>query len=608
MIAEIFTALLITSFAGACLAAVLLLARPLTKQAFGYAWHYYIWLTVLLVMLLPVHFSLPQMAGGIPLVSPEGQVKPMVQAGQGRQPASAVPALQTDPGETFLQTGAGILKNAVDSRLHALAYLWIAGAMLLLTLRLISYIRLLIRIRKASAIVPCPALADFTDKNIIVRVWEQISSPFMIGLFRPALILPARELTGAQLDNILRHEMMHYRRHDIVYKWFVVLVQCLHWFNPMVWVVGRQISIECEISCDMAVTRDMDRDEKNRYIDTLLSLLPMGTAKQIPFTTQMASGQKLLKRRFMMMKMKKSTSRLISALSAAAAIVILSATVFASGVLSGLTVDNYTVEIKNNGEKIELVNQPFIENGEVYLPLRETFAQVGYSGENSYIHWDNGIIDIAILNYPGQNGRYRLEIGKTLLELQHFQGKDLYEADALPFVMAIVEEHAPLLKNSTVYVPLETMNYMLYGFINKRNEDGALGALTYTVYAQDGSVIAQNYDSALENVEPPAESGQAPELLSWSSEPAFFSDPYSDFLTENIAQSLQHHNQPGTYNYTYITHQYNYDNDEVSFQYQIKPFGKDKVYILFMLFQNRYGSWNRYNSFIIDPDTAEVLS
>ena len=60
MLSEIFKALLITSLAGSCLAAVITLAKPITKKVFGCSWHYYVWLAVLAVMILPVRFTLPQ--------------------------------------------------------------------------------------------------------------------------------------------------------------------------------------------------------------------------------------------------------------------------------------------------------------------------------------------------------------------------------------------------------------------------------------------------------------------------------------------------------------------------------------------------------------------
>ena len=68
-----------------------------------------------------------------------------------------------------------------------------------------------------------------------------------------------------------------------------------------------------------------------------------------------------------MIKNKKTTSRFMSVISTVIAVVMLSATVFASGVLSDLTTDDYTIEILNNGEKIELTNKPFIENKIIFV-------------------------------------------------------------------------------------------------------------------------------------------------------------------------------------------------------------------------------------------------
>ena len=72
---------------------------------------------------------------------------------------------------------------------------------------------------------------------------------------------------------------------------------------------------------------------------------------------------------------------------------MLGTTVFASGVLSDMATDDYTVEITNNGDKVELINKPFVENGEVYLPLREMFEKLNINGN---ISWDNKKIDITL--------------------------------------------------------------------------------------------------------------------------------------------------------------------------------------------------------------------
>lgn len=360
--------------------------------------------------------------------------------------------------------------------MNILAYVWLIGAIALMLLNVLRYIRLNIEIRKNSEVISCPETRAYTDRKINVRVWENVASPFITGIFRPMLILPKTELSEEQLHNILRHEMTYFKRHDILYKWFAEFVKCVHWFNPTSWYVSKQIAAECEISCDMSVTKNMSGSEEMSYVSTILFLLPTGKSKQLPLTTQMASSKKILKRRFAMIKNKKTTSRFMSVLSAVIAVIMLSTTVFASGVLSDLTTDDYTIEILNNGEKIELTNKPFIENGEVYVPLRELFEKVGVMNHpDSKIEWDNGKIDLDIAYYAdaytthkspndGQGvdiitiiSSYAIEIGNsTILLNAHptLMGQNISHEDIM--------DNAPVLKGSNTYIPFSYVQRMLH--------------------------------------------------------------------------------------------------------------------------------------------------
>lgn len=491
MLSEIFKALLITSLAGSCLAAVITFAKPITKKVFGYYWHYYIWLAVLFAMILPVRFTLPQKADIPPITAMQTvQTEQTEQTTVTTNADNAVPLTQEKPN--MLKSGTAFVQKIIDNRLNILALLWLIGTAVLLLINLIGYIRLIIKMRKNSVVVSCPELMNFTDKRVTVRVWENTSSPFMTGIFKPTLVLPAREFTEEQLNNILRHEMTHFKRHDILYKWFVSLVKCVHWFNPVIWYVSKQVNTECEISCDMAVTQNMNKSEEMSYIDTVLALLPMGKTKQIPLTTQMASSKKTLKRRFTMIRNKKKTSKIMSVISAVIATAMLGTTVFASGVLSDLAADNYTIEITNNGEKIELANKPFIENGEVYVPLREILTNTGVmEEEESYIHWDEGKIEISIAaitnayitsESAGNSSsvkfivQYGFEIGDKEIVLNPSGTTIESMGDNISYTLA----NPPILRNGNTYIPYEFTNYIFAGF------DVELG---YTVFDKTGDII-----------------------------------------------------------------------------------------------------------------------
>ena len=491
MIGELFKAILITSLAGSALAVVISLLRPVTKKIFGYSWHYYIWLCVLFVMLMPVRFNVNPTS----MPSITTQTVQTQQETVSEQPETTENIVQTAPTQKpqLLQKATVIWDRIIYNRMNILACVWLIGAIALMLLNVVRYVRLNIKIRKTGEVISCPETRAYTDRKINVRVWENVASPFMTGVFRPMLILPKTELSGEQLDNILRHEMTHFKRHDILYKWFAELVKCVHWFNPTSWYVSKQIASECEISCDMSVTKNMTDSEEMSYVSTILSLLPTGKSKQLPLTTQMASSKKFLKRRFIMIKNKKTTSRFMSVISAVIAAIMLSTTVFASGVLSDLTTDDYTIEILSGGEKIELTNKPFIENGEVYVPLREVIDK-SFSKDDGVtdIKWNDGTIDVTIAYYQGESGMYRLKIGNNLLGLKHISfdehDKNFDEIENNVGISLGLKQ-APVLKNSTTYIVLKDVNYMLYAFTNRRDENKKLYELTYNVYDKNGNII-----------------------------------------------------------------------------------------------------------------------
>lgn len=325
MLAEIFKAVIITSFAGGMLTVVLAAVSPAVKRAFAAAWNYYIWLSVLIVMVLPVKFGLP--AENI--------------AFSVRNVQASVYADSTEKSEEpyYYGTEDASTEKATDLNIITgfLPLIWIVTAAVLIIRSTVCYVRFRKSVKASSFAVQCPEIEKYTDKSIEVRVCGISRSPFIIGVCHPVLVLPDRELTAEQLDNILRHETVHLRRRDTLYRWFTQIVKCLHWFNPAAYYVFYRVCAECEISCDAAVISDMTEEEKMSYVNTILSLLNAENGIVSPLTTGMNDNFKMLKRRFIMIKNNKKTGRVLMVISSAAAAVILSASIFVSGAVAGMT-------------------------------------------------------------------------------------------------------------------------------------------------------------------------------------------------------------------------------------------------------------------------------
>lgn len=331
MITNIFKVVLLMSAIGSFLTVVLLIIKPISKKLFSPKWQYYIWLTVLIVMILPVSIELPKKTYEIPEVRENTTDTDRV--------ITDLPIKDIQPQEQVLpKTPIALQLILSDTPLipiniiNVASLIWAVGVIAFFSLKIIRYILFLKTIYRNSQVTDCNKIE--MDK-ISVRITDMLDAPLIIGLFHPILLLPNVEITEDNLNFILLHELTHYRRHDLLYKWFAMVVNSIHWFNPFIYIVSKQIDEECEISCDLSVVSDMTEQEQNNYMRMILDLLSTSKVKSKLLTTQMASNKKMLKRRFTMIKNSKKTSKIISMLSIILALSLFSAVACASGVING---------------------------------------------------------------------------------------------------------------------------------------------------------------------------------------------------------------------------------------------------------------------------------
>lgn len=341
MLENIFKAVLVMSFVGATLTLLLILLRPLTKRIFSASWHYFVWIAVLAVMILPVRIDLPEkMAEVRPqlYVSDTAPELPILEVNE-------IATLRVEKADTNAATPA-IKITAVH-----IAYVWLAVAAVMLLSKLFGYFLCSVRLRRSSKEAECPMLSKLTKRKIAVRKGESISSPVMIGLIRPVLYLPDIQMNEEQLNFVLRHELIHLHRGDIFYKWFSMIVKCLHWFNPAVYYIKRKIDEECEISCDIAVTKNADNKEKIKYMETILALLTSGKERAYPLSTGMTGNKNLLKMRFLMLKKKTRTGKIACAVSVITAIALITPILCFGGIVNSKYIESDEVpQVELSGE------------------------------------------------------------------------------------------------------------------------------------------------------------------------------------------------------------------------------------------------------------------
>lgn len=127
-------------------------------------------------------------------------------------------------------------------------------------------------------------------------VCEAVTTPAVTGLFRPRLLLPHERYDVQELRYILRHELCHLKRRDMLFKLVLLAANAMHWFNPIVYLMLRQADEDIELACDSAATDDLERAERAAYSRTLLAAV-QSNVRALPATTCFGGTVERLKRR-----------------------------------------------------------------------------------------------------------------------------------------------------------------------------------------------------------------------------------------------------------------------------------------------------------------------
>jgi uncharacterized protein (TIGR03435 family) len=91
----------------------------------------------------------------------------------------------------------------------------------------------------------------------------EVSTPMVLGWLRPVILLPVgalANLTPAQVEAILAHELAHIRRHDYLVNLLQLAAETLLFYHPAVWWLSARIRLEREHCCDdLAIATCGDR-------------------------------------------------------------------------------------------------------------------------------------------------------------------------------------------------------------------------------------------------------------------------------------------------------------------------------------------------------------
>lgn len=195
------------------------------------------------------------------------------------QAIQLVPSTPMPPvTQTPIQTAATLPALTQEATFSPYAIAWILGMVLSALFFVIPHARCRSEFRQAlpvdNTFIEHWRMAHRLLRPIQIRISDQIKTPLTYGVFRPVILLPKQlDLCDERaLHYILMHEFTHIRRWDVLVKWVLAAAVCLHWFNPMVWVMLVLLSRDLELTCDEAVVKAFGQTTRSHYALMLLAM------------------------------------------------------------------------------------------------------------------------------------------------------------------------------------------------------------------------------------------------------------------------------------------------------------------------------------------------
>ena len=305
--------LLKTSLLGSLAILAMLVLKPLWRERYRAKTRCWLWLALAAFLLLPVDFSVKN--APVQAAPPKdytlfvGTDKTAIQStdnlfGDMAEKSGQSPAQVRD---TIIQRPVTNPEQKTTRYIPVttiLFYGYLAGAAAFLLYQGVSYAlfrRTVRRWKRDVSRADYASLLSDTARDLGVSapemiVCEAISTPAVTGLLRPRLLLPHERYDVQELRYILRHELCHLKRRDMLLKLVLLAANAMHWFNPVVYLMLRQADEDIELACDSAATDGLELPERAAYSRTLLAAV-QSSVRALPATTCFGGTVERLKRR-----------------------------------------------------------------------------------------------------------------------------------------------------------------------------------------------------------------------------------------------------------------------------------------------------------------------
>lgn len=363
MIEKLFLNIIEITLSTSLIILPLLFFGPKLKKKYTSKWKYIIWLCIAIRLMIPINLSFPEAPFNITVppsihsasynnehqITTDKNIAADINTTSNELSSSNINTTNdntTSPNnEEYLTSSNDEPKeNLLDtlslSPLKIISLIWLIGTILFMSYQLCGYF-----IFRKNVLRWGLPISNSDTLNILknicmelnisnppkIMTCKKVLSPMALGLFNPIILLPSMNMKIEDLSVILKHELIHIKRHDIAYKLLLSLANTIHWFNPIIYLMLKEAHKDLELYCDEMVIENMDMAYKSKYSNAILAVMHSKTNYNAILSTNFSGGVKTMKIRFKNIFDTSKKRRGLISLSLILSLILLSSSLVACG-------------------------------------------------------------------------------------------------------------------------------------------------------------------------------------------------------------------------------------------------------------------------------------
>lgn len=390
---------------------IIMLYNKLFPKVFSPKLRYAIWLVILIGLIIPFR---PVIGGGIFTIrAPETT---QIQSESAEALSAENDTKDTEPAQNNADTelDESIPSNSAVSAVTVCIWIWSIVSILMLAWHIWHYVRFVRMIRRWGVPVEEGQMLSIfksvqnelglENKKVDLKICNFVSSSMLTGFLRPVVLLPDRHFDEDELQLIFKHELIHFKRHDLFVKLLIVIAACCHWFNPIVYWMCAAMQLDGEASCDEDVLQNTNIEGRLFYGEVIIGMIGNSKAPKTALSTCFYAGKSNMKRRLDSIMDAKQKKRKIAMISV---ILVATVTLFSGSVVALTNPTEAAQETEITAQQAEEIaiatvgGGTVIENKVDYENGRKVYEIDIIYGDNIY-DMDVDALNSKVTNYKAE--------------------------------------------------------------------------------------------------------------------------------------------------------------------------------------------------------------